>query len=136
MNTLRKKDRLRTPADFKQVFERRCSVSDTWIILYGKPNELGYSRIGLSVSRKVGNAVVRNRFKRLFREAFRLTRSELQAGLDLVLIPRSSKEPFETAYLPDRSRSKPLRTASRSRPSPPRSPARVPPTCRSLWTAP
>jgi ribonuclease P protein component len=93
MLTFRKQEHLRSPIDFKRVYERKCSVSNPCLIVYGCPNELGHSRIGLSVSRKVGNAVARNRFKRLYREAFRLTRAELPSGLDLVLIPRSSRGP-------------------------------------------
>ena len=92
MLTFQKTDRLLTP-QFKRVYDRKCSVSNQWIILYALPNELGRTRIGLSVSRKIGNAVVRNRFKRLYREAFRLSRADLPSGLDLVLLPRSSREP-------------------------------------------
>ncbi len=93
MLTFRKQDRLRSSTDFKRVYERKCSVSNQWLIVYGLANELGHSRVGLSVSRKIGNAVARNRFKRLYREAFRATRAELPAGYDLILLPRSSKEP-------------------------------------------
>jgi ribonuclease P protein component len=89
----RKHEHLRRPSEFKQVFERRCSAADGWLIVYGLPNELGHTRIGLSVSRKVGAAVARNRLRRLYREAFRLTRADLPTGLDLVLIPRLSQAP-------------------------------------------
>src|SRR6266850_7431558 len=93
MLTFRKQDRLLSPFDFKRVYERKCSVSNQWLIVYGCPNELGRLRLGLSVSRKIGNAVARNRFKRLYREAFRVSRADLPVGIDLVFLPRSSKEP-------------------------------------------
>jgi ribonuclease P protein component len=86
-------DHLRSPRDFKRVYDRRRSVSDSWLIVYACENGLAHLRLGMSVSRKVGNAVRRNRLRRLYREAFRLSRHELPAGLDLVLIPRRSEEP-------------------------------------------
>jgi ribonuclease P protein component len=86
-------EHLRRPADFRRVYERRRSVSDGSLIVYACENGLPHVRLGLSVSRKVGGAVLRNRLRRLYREAFRLTRHELPVGLDLVLIPRSSVEP-------------------------------------------
>jgi ribonuclease P protein component len=89
----RKQDRLVRPADFRRVFDRRCSVSNAWLIVYGAANQLDHCRLGLSVSRKVGPAVLRNRLRRLYREAFRHTHATLPPGLDLVFIPRSSQEP-------------------------------------------
>ena len=81
--------RLRHRNDFRALFDRKCSVSNDWIILYGNHNQLPHSRMGMAVSRKVGNAVRRNRLRRLYREAFRLVRLELPAGLDMVVIPRN-----------------------------------------------
>jgi ribonuclease P protein component len=49
--------------------------------------------LGLSVSRKFGKATHRNRLRRLYREAFRLTRQQMPTGLDLILIPRKAEEP-------------------------------------------
>ena len=89
----RREERLQRPSDFKKVFDRRCSVSNTWLIVYGLPNGLAFCRLGLSVSRKVGPAVHRNRIRRLYREAFRLSRAAMPIGLDLVLIPRTPREP-------------------------------------------
>jgi ribonuclease P protein component len=89
----RKEERLTRPSDFKRVFDRRCSVSDGILIVYGLPNEKGFCRLGLSVSRKAGSAVRRNRLRRLYREAFRLSRGEMPVGLDLVLVPRGDAEP-------------------------------------------
>jgi ribonuclease P protein component len=90
---LRKHEHLRRPADFQAVYDARASVSDAWLLLFAKPNGLPYARLGLSVSRKWGSAVVRNRIRRVFREAFRLSRVELPVGLDLILIPRSPNPP-------------------------------------------
>jgi ribonuclease P protein component len=86
-------EHLRRPADFQRVYERRRSASDGWLIVYGRENGLPHLRLGLSVSRKVGKAVRRNRLRRLYREAFRLSRHEMPAGLDLVLIPRRPEVP-------------------------------------------
>jgi ribonuclease P protein component len=91
--TLTREERLRRAADFRRVYDRRRSVSDALMIVYGCPNDLPHNRLGLSVSRKFGKATVRNRMRRLFREAFRLTKHDLPTGLDLILIPRCSEPP-------------------------------------------
>ena len=88
-----KKEHLRSPAEFQRVYQARCSASDARLIVYGAPNGLGHARVGLSVSRKIGGAVYRNRLRRLYREAFRLSRAELPSNLDLIVLPRSKVEP-------------------------------------------
>src|SRR5262245_37012583 len=85
--------RLRAAEDFERVYKRRSSASDGALLVYADCNGLPHPRIGLSVSRKVGGAVTRNRWKRLLREAFRLSREELPQGVDLVAIPRVSDPP-------------------------------------------
>jgi ribonuclease P protein component len=86
-------EHLRRPGDFRRTFDRKRSVSDDRLIVYACENGLPHCRLGLSVSRKVGSAVVRNRLRRLYREAFRLTKAELPSGLDLVFIPRGPGTP-------------------------------------------
>ncbi len=61
--------------------------------MYGFHNNLGHSRMGLVFSRKMGNAVRRNRWKRLLREAYRLRRLQLPEGMDMVVIPRKGVQP-------------------------------------------
>ncbi|QGJ69319.1 Ribonuclease P protein component [Planctomycetales bacterium 10988] len=75
-------------ATFREVFANRCSFSAGAFLTYVKANGEPKSRLGLSVSkRKVGKAVQRNRWKRLFREAFRLEQHELPKGFDFVVVP-------------------------------------------------
>lgn len=74
-----------TVGHFVFVFARRVESIDS---LDAVAVEVAPARLGLVVSRKAGNAVVRNRIKRLCREAFRRAASRVPAGLDLVLIPR------------------------------------------------
>ena len=92
-HTLPRAMRLRKGADFQRVYDRRRSVSDQRLIVYACENGLPHLRLGLSVSRKNGKANHRNRLRRLYREAFRLTRPEMAVGFDLVLIPRRPQEP-------------------------------------------
>src|SRR5438874_1648739 len=90
----RKHEHLRRPKDFDRVYNRRRSVSDAWLIVYACENGLPHLRLGLSVSKKkVALATDRNRLRRLYREAFRLTRHQMPVGLDLVLIPHGPEEP-------------------------------------------
>ena len=84
---------VRSGLDFKRAYAARFSASDHRLVVIGYPNGLPHPRLGLSVSKRVGNAPCRNRWKRLIREAFRLTRPDLPAGLDLIVIPRFGAEP-------------------------------------------
>jgi ribonuclease P protein component len=88
----RKHRHLRKPAEFARVYAQRCVARDRYLTLFAAANGRKYSRLGLSVSKRHGSAVIRNRIKRLFREAFRLGTHELPTGLDLVLIPEGARD--------------------------------------------
>jgi len=85
--------RLRKQAEFDRVYQARIFAADAVLIVNGYASGLDHPRLGLSVSRKAGNAVVRNRWKRRIREAFRLSKSQLPPGIDLVVRPQKGAEP-------------------------------------------
>ena len=80
--------RLRTKGEFARVFAADHVASNETLVVHGAANSLPHARLGLSVSGRVGNAVVRNLWKRRIREAFRLLQKELPPGIDLVVRPR------------------------------------------------
>ena len=85
--------RIRSGLDFQRIYRLRCTAGDDNLLVFGGPNGLGHPRLGKSVSKKLGNAVARNRWRRLLCEAFRLSREQLPAGVDLVVIPRPQVKP-------------------------------------------
>jgi ribonuclease P protein component len=86
--TLPKSRHLRLPSEFAAVYEAKVRESRGPLTLYALPNALGHARLGMSVSRKVGTAVRRNRIRRLIRESFRLLQHDLPQGYDLVVVVR------------------------------------------------
>src|SRR5262249_5637724 len=80
--------RIRLPAEFDRVYASDVFAADNVLVLRGVANDLPHPRLGLSVSRAVGNSVVRNRWKRRIREAFRKHRSEIPPGIDIVVRPK------------------------------------------------
>jgi len=80
--------RLKKNWDFRRVYRYGRTVVTKNIVLYYCPNGLPYNRLGFAISKKVGKSVVRNRIKRIYREALRSFEGEIKQGYDLVIIAR------------------------------------------------
>jgi ribonuclease P protein component len=85
---LRPAERLRHPHEFQQVFQHGTKLVGPMFVLYILPTSASHPRLGLSVSKRVGKAVIRNRIKRLLRELFRQHKALLQPACDVVFVAR------------------------------------------------
>lgn len=83
--------RLLCPAEFQRVYAARHSVARGPLVVYAaaRSDPEGRPRLGLSVSRRIGNAVIRNRWKRTLREAFRRVQGNLDPRCDYIIVVRS-----------------------------------------------
>jgi ribonuclease P protein component len=79
---------LRNTRQFNQVYKRGQSIVNKQVVLYYMRNQLEENQVGFSVSKKVGNAVTRNRVKRLMKEVYRLYENQLKQNYDLVFVAR------------------------------------------------
>ena len=96
--TFCKAQHLRAKSDFERVYDLKCKAADGVLLVFVARNGTAVTRIGLSVSKKHGGAIVRNRLKRLLREAFRLMQHQIPAGLDLIAIPLAKEKATLAAY--------------------------------------
>ncbi len=83
---------IRKNNEFQAVFRERKSYVNKYFIMYVSKNHTDKNRIGISVSKKVGNSVVRHRVKRLVKETCRLHEKMFNSGLDIVVIARKEAE--------------------------------------------
>ncbi len=101
--THRKARRLAHDLQFKAVYAARMRRDAGFIVVHAAPNGLNRTRLGLAVGRRAGNAVMRNRLKRMVREAFRLSRTDIAPGLDIVVSVRAhepkSLDEYRTALV-------------------------------------
>lgn len=91
-----KAQRVRRRVEFTRVFDRALRTKGRYVTVLVAPNTAGIARLGIVASRKLGDAVRRNRAKRLIREVFRRSMLPVRQGFDVVVIPR--RELFDAPY--------------------------------------
>ncbi len=75
--------------DFRRLYRSGKSEAGGFVVVYAKANKLGINRVGFTVSKQLGKAVVRNRTKRLMRESLRLMEDRLAVGYDMIIVARN-----------------------------------------------
>ena len=91
MSNLKKNyDSLKKNSDFQNVYANGKSKANKYLVMYVLPNDLSMNRLGISVSKKVGNSVVRHHLTRLIRESYRLNHEMFNSGLDIVVVVRNT----------------------------------------------
>lgn len=86
---MKNSESLRKNRQFQFVYKNGKSYANKYLVMYVKENGLGMNRIGISVSKKVGNSVIRHRVKRLVKESYRLHENVFNSGLDIVIVARA-----------------------------------------------
>ena len=81
---------LKKNRDFQSVYRKGKPYGNKYLVMYLLANDLGRNRVGISVSKKVGNSIIRHHLTRLIRESYRLHEEQFQCGYDIVIIARTT----------------------------------------------
>ena len=81
---------LKKNQDFQNVYKKGKSNANKYLVMFIVENNLDKNRIGISVSKKVGNSVIRHRLKRLIKESYRLNEAVFKSGFDIVVVARTT----------------------------------------------
>ncbi len=92
-------DSLRKNSDFQAVYKSGKSYANKYLVIYTSKNGTDRNRLGISVSKKVGNSVVRHRIKRLVKESYRLHELMFNSGLDIAVIARQGSDACDYASI-------------------------------------
>jgi ribonuclease P protein component len=92
-------DSLRKNSDFQAVYKSGKSYANKYLVIYTSKNGTDRNRLGISVSKKVGNSVVRHRIKRLVKESYRLHEQMFNSGLDIAVIARQGSDACDYASI-------------------------------------
>ena len=85
---MQRSESLKKNRDFQKVYKNGTSKGNRYLVMYVLKNQYMKNRLGISVSKKVGNSVVRHRLTRLIRESYRLSETRFHSGYDIVVIAR------------------------------------------------
>ena len=101
---MQRSESLKKNRDFQKVYRNGTSKGNRYLVMYVLKNQYMKNRLGISVSKKVGNSVVRHRTTRLIRESYRLNQDNLKTGYDMVVIARQTAKgqnyhTIESAFL-------------------------------------
>ena len=103
-DSMQRSESLKKNQDFQKVYRNGTSKGNRYLVMYVLPNQHMKNRLGISVSKKVGNSVVRHRLTRLIRESYRLNETDFDSNLDIVVVVRAAAKgksfhEIESAFL-------------------------------------
>ena len=89
------KDSIKKTREYQKIYKRGKSFANKYLVMYILTNERTENRLGISVSKKVGNSVVRHRLTRLIRESYRLNKDLFIKGIDIVIVARTGAKDID-----------------------------------------
>lgn len=91
----KKEEKLRNNREFRRVYDSGKSFANKYLVLFFIENDLTYNRVGFVTTKKLGNSVVRNKYRRRLKEAYKKNQSEIKTGYDIILLFRAGAKDID-----------------------------------------